>query len=58
MDNTTQETEDKALEQLTEKARDCHQISFKKAQTFARQAKALQKNLELRKKQKEALNKK
>lgn len=58
MQTETNESENEVLDQLTQKARDCHQISIKKAQTFARQAKALQKNLELRKKQKELLNKK
>ncbi len=51
MDKNQSEKEN--LEKLAAQAKECHHLSEKKAQTFAAQAQALQKNLLLRKKQKQ-----
>lgn len=42
------------LAKLAEQAKECYHLSDKRAQVFAAQAKALQKNLQLRKIQKQA----
>ncbi len=45
------QAEQESFEKLAAQAKECHHLSEKKAQTFAAQARALQKNLLLRKKQ-------
>ncbi len=47
-------TENEVIERLIATAEECHHFSRKKAEKFAKEARALQKNLLLRKKQKQA----
>lgn len=51
MQTENNQTEEIIIEKLIQTAKECHSLSDKKAETFAKQARALQKNLALRKKQ-------
>lgn len=51
MQTDNNQNEEIIIAKLIQTAKECHHLSDKKAQTFAKQARALQKNLALRKKQ-------
>ena len=51
MQTENNQNEEVIISKLIQTAKECHQLSDKKAETFAKQARALQKNLALRKKQ-------
>ena len=51
MQTDNNQNEEKNIEKLIQTAKECHHLNDKKAETFAKQARALQKNLALRKKQ-------
>lgn len=51
MQTENNQNEEVIIKKLIQTAKECHQLNDKKAETFAKQARALQKNLVLRKKQ-------